>query len=103
MTRTTLDPDNLPIHRDRTGPPGHTVRSIGPSDDMDENSDRYGTGERMAAGQEPSVEPGADIGFDRIVGADEAGLGDGLDQAEEAQLGVTDEEIDEALGRNRDD
>jgi len=30
-----------------------------------------------------------------IVGADEAGLGGGLDQAEEAQLGITDEEIAE--------
>jgi hypothetical protein len=29
------------------------------------------------------------------VGADEAGLGGGLDEAEEAQLGVTDEELQE--------
>ncbi|HET8699570.1 MAG TPA: hypothetical protein VFO94_18945 [Gammaproteobacteria bacterium] len=149
MTRSTLDPDNLPVHRDRKAPPGHTVRSLGPSDstdsgsdlagpgvldadtlgldrgtnedsegghadaigagadigdrEMDENSDRYGTGERMAAGQEPNVEPGADIGFDRVVGPNEAGLGGGLDQAEEAQLGITDEEIDEQLGRDRDE
>jgi hypothetical protein len=149
MTRSTLDPDNLPLQRPPPRARGHDVRSLGPSDssdsgsdmvgpglldsdtlgldrgtnedseaghadeigagadigdrDMDENSDRSGTGERMAAGREPNVEPGSDIGFDRIVGADEAGLGGGLDQAEEAQLGITDEEIDEALGRNRDD
>ena len=42
---------------------------------------------------------GADIGFDRVVGAEEAGLGGGLDQAEEAQLGVTDEELAEMAQR----
>ena len=149
MTRSTLDPDNLPVQRPPARPRGHDVRSLGPSDssdsgsdlagpgmldsdtlgldrgtnedseggrasavgagadigdlDMDENSDRSGTGERMAAGREPNVEPGADIGFDRVVDASEAGLGGGLDQAEEAQLGITDEEIDEALGLDRDD
>jgi hypothetical protein len=46
-----------------------------------------------------SGEVGADIGFDRVVGADEAGLGGGLDQAEEAQLGITDEELEE-MARN---
>jgi hypothetical protein len=35
----------------------------------------------------------ADIGFDRVVDESEAGLGGGLDQAEEAQFGITDEEI----------
>ncbi|HEX5046818.1 MAG TPA: hypothetical protein VFX89_06815 [Gammaproteobacteria bacterium] len=149
MTRSTLDPDNLPVQRPPARPRGHDVRSLGPSDssdsgsdmagpgvldsdtlgldrgtnedseagradeigagadigdlDMDENSDRSGTGERMAAGREPHVEPGADIGFDRVVDASEAGLGSGLDQAEEAQLGITDEEIDEAIGLDRDD
>jgi hypothetical protein len=57
----------------------------------------------MAAGKEPRIRVGGDIGFDRVVGADEAGLGGGLDQAEEAQLGITDEEIDEQLGRDRDE
>jgi hypothetical protein len=37
----------------------------------------------------------ADIGFDRVVASEEAGLGGGLDQAEEAQLGITDEELAE--------
>lgn len=34
-----------------------------------------------------------DLGVDSIVGPLEAGLGAGLDQAEEALLGITDEEI----------
>jgi hypothetical protein len=43
------------------------------------------------------VEFESDIGADRIVDAADAGLGGGLDQAEEAQLGITDEEIDAAV------
>jgi hypothetical protein len=65
----------------------------------DDSSDRYGTGERLAAGKEPDVRIAADIAPDRIVGAEEAGLGGGLDQAEEAQLGVTDEELAERRRR----
>jgi len=64
--------------------------SVG-DDYMDDNSDRYGTGERRTAGKEPSVRADNDVDFDRVVGADEAGLGDGLDQAEEAQLGIVDD------------
>jgi len=71
---------------------GASVGDLG----MDDNSDRYGTGVRQAAGKEPSSGADADRGFDRVVGADEAGLGGGLDQAEEAQLGITDEDLDEA-------
>ncbi len=37
----------------------------------------------------------ADVGFDRVVASEDAGLGGGLDQAEEAQLGITDEELAE--------
>jgi len=94
---------------------GQDVQSIGPSDssdtgadslgDADEStSDRNGTGERTSI--ENDTRPDADIAADRIVTADEAGLGGGLDQAEEAQLGITDEEIDSAvrerLGLDRD-
>ena len=61
---------------------GASVGDLG----MDDTSDRSGTGERMTAGKEQSVRPGADIDTDRVVGPDEAGLGDGLDEAEEAQL-----------------
>ena len=50
-----------------------------------------------AAAVRPEVRMGTDIGFDRVVGADEAGLGGGLDQAEEAQLGITDEELQQRL------
>ncbi|HVF18062.1 MAG TPA: hypothetical protein VNA21_14175 [Steroidobacteraceae bacterium] len=49
---------------------------------------------------EPDSSSAGDIGFDRVVAADEAGLGGGLDQAEEAQLGVTDEELAE-MARDR--
>jgi hypothetical protein len=67
----------------------------------DSNSDRNGTGEHLTAGKEPNIRIAADIAPDRIVGAEEAGLGGGLDQAEEAQLGITDEEIEERLRRGR--
>lgn len=81
-------------------------RSTGPSDssdsgadladpDSEDTSDRNGTGERIDL--ESDVQPDADIGADRIVTAEEVGLGGGLDQAEEAQLGVTDEEIEDAV------
>lgn len=60
--------------------------------DMEDNSDRYGTGDRRAAGKEPSTHEASDIAADRIIGADEAGLGVGLDQAEEARLGVQDDD-----------
>ena len=129
---TTLTPENVPPRRPATTPPGHDVKSLGPSDssdsgsdmagpglidadmlnldrgttedmaagdddiadagpsvgdvDMDENSDRDGTGTRMSADLDPRGGDAADIAPDRIVGADEAGLGGGLDEAEEARL-----------------
>ena len=85
-----------------------STRVIGPSDssdtgaDMmglggdDDTSDRQGTGERASV-EDVEQDDGADISADRVVAADEAGLGDGLDQAEEAQLGITDEELVELL------
>ena len=80
--------------------------STGPSDssdagadlvnpESDNTSDRNGTGERVDL--ESDIQPDADLGADRIVSAEEVGLGGGLDQAEEAQLGVTDEEIEAAV------
>jgi hypothetical protein len=108
MSTSTLDPENLPIDTDPKMPPGHAAKSIGRSDSSDsgsdlvgdgnpddDTSDRVGTGERLSADPAPDVRADADIGFDRIVSGSEAGLGGGLDQAEEAQLGVTDEEIRE--------
>lgn len=62
---------------------------------LDDTTDSQGTGERLTAGKEPNIRVGGDIAPDRIVGADEAGLGGGLDQAEEAQLGITDEELEQ--------
>jgi hypothetical protein len=82
---------------------GHGVKSLGPSDssdsgsdlpdpDREDTSDRHRTGERLTAGRE-RVRPDADRDTDRVVNESEAGLGGGLDQAEEARLGVTDEEL----------
>jgi len=86
---------------------GHDVRSLGPSDSsdtgadmvglggLDSTSDRNGTGERATV--ELDLEDTAEISADDIVSAEDAGLGGGLDQEEEAQLGVTDEEIENAV------
>ena len=48
-------------------------------------------GERISIGKIPHAN---DEGADRVVEAEEAGLGGGLDQAEEARLGLTDEELE---------
>lgn len=61
--------------------------------EMDDTSDAEGTGEHLTGGPEPDVRANSDRGFDRVVESSGAGLGDGLDQAEEAQQGVTDEEL----------
>lgn len=70
---------------------------------LDDNSDRNGTGEHLTAGKDPDIRTNSDRGADRVVGPDEAGLGGGLDQAEEARLGKTDEDIERerrnSLGR----
>lgn len=79
---------------------GRAEPKIGPSDSSDSYADRPdvstdtdagGTGERKTVGKIP--EP-RDQKTDRVVTAQEAGLGGGLDQAEEGRLGVTDEELD---------
>jgi hypothetical protein len=115
--RSTLDPDNFPAAPRKKHLKGHDTASLGPSDSsdsgsdlarpgtdrnvgdlgMDDNSDRFGTGEHLTAGREPRIRVNEDRDADRVVGAQDAGLGAGLDQAEEARLGVTDEELkDEA-------
>jgi len=92
------------------------ARSIGPSDssdsgsdldglpDLEDTSDRQATGSRASADLEDEAElrTDADIEPDRVVGARQAGLGGGLDQAEEAQFGVTDEQL-AALQEDDDD
>jgi len=87
--------------------------SIGPSDSSDagsdlagldrsDDTDREGTGERAGPDDEAAMRGSdGDIGFDRVVGAEEAGLGGGLDQAEEAIAGITDEEIAELAKKRR--
>lgn len=107
--RKTPDLDDLLDNAIET-PKGHDIRSLGPSDSsdtgadmvgvegaLDSTSDRHGTGERATVSREFEVATGADITTDRVVEADEAGLGGGLDQAEEAQLGITDEELDDIV------
>ncbi|HET7366622.1 MAG TPA: hypothetical protein VFJ70_23860 [Burkholderiales bacterium] len=97
---------------------GTDVKSVGPSDTSDSgsdmagpglvddeqlhldrgtNEDPEGTGEHLMAGKEPRVRANQDRETDRVVRSNEAGLGSGLDQAEQAQRGVT----DEALARRR--
>ncbi len=98
---STLDPDNFPHGRARKTPKGHDVRALGPSDSsdagsdliganlpggVDDTTDRNGTGERVDLGPQRPVRPGADIDIDRVVDADEAGVGYGLDVAEQASL-----------------
>ena len=99
-----VDPDALGLDRGTnqdieggrhdTADSGASVGDLG----MDDNSDRFGTGEHLTAGKEPGVRPDGDRDTDRVVGAGEAGLGKGLDQAEEARLGITDEELEEGTG-----
>jgi hypothetical protein len=99
--QTLLDDDGKEILTGRderlSGPSdssdaGADVIGVGRSDDT---SDRSGTGERMSADDDHELVDSADISADRIIEARQAGLGSGLDQAEEAQLGITDEEIEE--------
>ena len=106
---STLDPDNFPPQGKPGTLKGHDTAALGPSDSSDSGSDlaapgtdaligdlgmdaatdRFGTGEHLTAGKEPDVRVNGDRGVDRIVGEEEAGLGDGLDQAEEAATGQT--------------
>lgn len=93
-----IDDDALPLDRGTNedqeagrSDSANAGASVG-DDDMEDNSDRFGTGERRAAGKEPSAREASDITADRIIGADEAGLGHGLDQAEEARLGIRDDD-----------
>jgi len=94
---STLDPDNFPARRARKTAKGHDIRALGPSDSsdtgadmagigpLDDTSDRNGTGERMTVGRE-RVRADHDVGTDRVVGPEEAGLGYGLDEIDDAWL-----------------
>jgi hypothetical protein len=92
---------------------GHDIRSLGPSDSSDTGADMMGiegldsTSDRQGTGERQSIEglPGEDLDLrpNRVVSARDAGLGGGLDQAEEAQFGVTDEEIQEEFAPDDDE
>ena len=78
---------------------GRADPKLGPSDSSDTFSDRPdlstdtdagGTGERKTVERVPNAR---DVKTDRVVEEKDAGLGGGLDQAEEARLGITDEEL----------
>jgi hypothetical protein len=60
---------------------------------LDSTSDRQGTGERFSVERDLPGED-LDLSANRVVRAQDAGLGGGLDQAEEAQFGITDEELE---------
>src|SRR3954468_2438525 len=93
---------------------GRTPAKIGPSDTSDTIADRPNevptdsdsgyTGERVSAGPDPRGDlRKAEYGTDRVIRDGDAGLGGGLDEAEEAQLGGTDEELEAALDDDADD
>ncbi len=101
MPPSTLDPDEInPVPASRVGVAGgHDIGSLGPSNSSDTGSDRIGapdatrefldsdtddghTGEDTSVDE--TVRADRDDGFDRVVDASEAGLGGGLDEAEEA-------------------
>lgn len=91
---------------------GRDIASLGPSDSsdtgadmvgipgLDSTSDRQGTGERLDV--EDVGDDTEELSLDRVVRANEAGLGGGLDQAEEAQYGITDEELEKELDPDED-
>lgn len=107
-TASSLDPDAGAAPGIR--PPGRDAAALGPSDLSDSGSDSLGptgldeatlgdTSDSAGTGVDPTPidddgDGATDIGFDRVVDAAEAGLGSGLDQAEEARLGVTDDALD---------
>jgi|GEM_PF-2753064 hypothetical protein len=61
--------------------------------DTEEAEDISDAAARLALDGELDDETREDLGIDNIVGPLEAGLGGGLDEQEEARLGITDEEI----------
>jgi hypothetical protein len=82
-------------------PPARTARKTFEEADFSDDEAKDETTDTPSVENESDLRMGGDTGFDRVIGADEAGLGGGLDQAEEARLGVTDEELAEMLRRRR--
>ena len=93
----------VPRHQGRADP------KIMGSDTSDTNSDRpnepstdsdaEGTGNRSSVGMEKPPKP--EFGADRVAQDRDVGLGGGLDQAEEAQLGITDEELKKRIRKQK--
>ena len=67
--------------------------------DTDETDEAGPAAERIASGEALDDDAREELGIDNIVGREEAGIGDGLDEQEEARAGITDEEIEKALRR----
>jgi hypothetical protein len=82
-------------------PPARNARKALEEADFSEDEAKDETSDTPSVENESDLRMGGDTGFDRVIEADEAGLGRGLDQAEEARLGVTDEELAEMLRRRR--
>jgi len=80
-TGTNEDPDGGRLRSDAGG----DIGDMG----LDSETDRGGTGENVTAGRDDAAGVNRDHDVDRLVDADEAGLGGGLDQAEEANSGVS--------------
>lgn len=108
-SNSTLDPDNYSLgDRRQRQPSGHGIGSLGPGDSSDSGSDLAGV---RPNSEDLSLDRGADedsdaghtndIDIDRVVSASGAGLGGGLDQAEEALYGVKDEDRSPAAVERR--
>jgi hypothetical protein len=63
------------------------------------DSDAEGTGDRASV--DTAKPPKPETGADRVARDRDVGLGGGLDQAEEARLGVTDEELRKKLKKRK--
>jgi hypothetical protein len=95
---STLDPEHLSHDRARKSSKGREVRSLGPSDSSDTGADVAGsdgplddTSNFNRADEEPTVSeerarPGDDIGTDPALDPEDAGVGQGIDEADEAWL-----------------
>jgi hypothetical protein len=82
-------------------PPARNARKALEEADFSEDEAKDETSDTPSVENESDLRMGGDTGFDRVIEADEAGLGGGLDQAEEARLGVTDEELADMLRQRR--
>jgi hypothetical protein len=82
-------------------PPARSARKTFDEADFSDDEAKDETTDTPSVENESDLRMGGDTGFDRVIEADEAGLGGGLDQAEEARLGVTDEQLADMLRHRR--